>query len=96
MSFITRWNPFKEPEKPGAKFGNPVQKFRNPIWFEQLQREVLNTQRAASGLPEGTKAEGSVAAFSSTDGARRLYRARRAENASQVEEASNTAARIFG
>jgi hypothetical protein len=69
MSFITRWNPFKQPEKPGAKFGNPVQKFRNPIWFEQLQREVLHNQRAASGLPKGTKARGSRATFSSTEGA---------------------------
>ena len=57
MSFVTRWNPFKEPEKTHATFGNPVQKFRNPIWFEQLQKEVLNTQRIANGFPKTLKAE---------------------------------------
>jgi len=52
MSFLTQWNPFKELEKMRAEFDDLVQKFRNPNWFEQLEKEV-HTPRIESYLEEG-------------------------------------------
>jgi HSP20 family molecular chaperone IbpA len=52
MSFLTEWNPFKELEKMRAELDVPVQKVRNPIWFEQLRKEV-HTPRIESYLRDG-------------------------------------------
>jgi len=52
MSFLSQWNPFKELEKMRAEFDDLVQKFRNPNWFEQLEKEV-HIPRVESYLEEG-------------------------------------------
>ena len=48
MSFVARWNPLKDLKMMHAKIDDPAQKPGNPIWFEQLKKEVdISASRAS-------------------------------------------------
>jgi hypothetical protein len=40
MSFVSGWNPWKDLKMMRAKDDDPAQTLRNPIWFEQLKKEM--------------------------------------------------------